>query len=201
MSSAGFLLAPVLLRCRCNQRGTSQLADSLDLHLMASCAATPTAKSRSWVCYCLISKHGRRTYVGATVSLERRLRQHNGEISGGARATSASACKPWQVAMVVDGFGTDKRSALSFEKRWKLATRRMMRASSRSGGSKASSPHAEKVATVAVPFVERRRARAAESVIKSSCWHERGLRLSLNWNTLLGGGDASPLQSTAAANA
>jgi len=52
----------------------------------------------------------------------RRLRQHNGEISGGARATSRQSRRPWKKAIVVRGFGTKTR-ALSFEKTWKLVSK------------------------------------------------------------------------------
>lgn len=60
-----------------------------------------------------------RTYVGATVNPDRRLRQHNGEICGGARATKGRC---WRRAYLVGGF-SDERAALRFEWRWKYLTR------------------------------------------------------------------------------
>ena len=64
------------------------------------------------------------TYVGATVDLERRLRQHNKEIKGGAHATGAKVLKGecWIRAAHVEGF-PDWRAALQFEWRWKQLTR------------------------------------------------------------------------------
>jgi len=56
-----------------------------------------------------------RTYVGATNNFKRRLRQHNGEIKGGARATFAK--RPWEPVVVVSGFDTQS-FALKFE--WAL---------------------------------------------------------------------------------
>ena len=51
------------------------------------------------------------TYVGATVDLERRLRQHNKEIKGGAHATGAKVAKgdTWIRAGHVDKSGTRGR--------------------------------------------------------------------------------------------
>lgn len=72
-----------------------------------------------WSCYMLASLDGRKTYVGATVDPARRLRQHNGEISGGARATKGRA---WRRVFLVSGF-EDERAALRFEWRWKFLTR------------------------------------------------------------------------------
>lgn len=46
---------------------------------------------------------GRRTYVGSTTDVKRRLRQHNGEIVGGARATRKSAGQ-WKVVAFLAGF-------------------------------------------------------------------------------------------------
>jgi structure-specific endonuclease subunit SLX1 len=66
------------------------------------------------------------TYVGATVDLNRRLRQHNKEIKGGAHATSAKVLKgeTWIRACHVEGF-PDWQAALQFEWRWKQLTRKL----------------------------------------------------------------------------
>jgi structure-specific endonuclease subunit SLX1 len=66
------------------------------------------------------------TYVGATVDLDRRLRQHNKEIKGGATATSIKVAKGniWIRAAHVQGF-PDWQAALQFEWRWKQLTRKM----------------------------------------------------------------------------
>ena len=66
------------------------------------------------------------TYVGATVDLERRLRQHNKEIKGGAHATGAKVEKgeTWIRVCHVEGF-PDWQAALQFEWRWKQLTRKI----------------------------------------------------------------------------
>ena len=66
------------------------------------------------------------TYVGATVDLERRLRQHNKEIKGGACATSKKVVKgeTWIRACHVSGF-PDWTAALQFEWRWKQLSRKL----------------------------------------------------------------------------
>ncbi|MEZ4400487.1 MAG: GIY-YIG nuclease family protein [Kofleriaceae bacterium] len=51
-----------------------------------------------WFVYVLVSPGGR-TYVGIATDVTRRLRQHNGELAGGARATRAN--RPWQVGRIV----------------------------------------------------------------------------------------------------
>ena len=60
----------------------------------------PESRSRFFV-YVLRATGSRRTYVGATVDPERRLRQHNGLISGGARATRSG--RPWRCVAVIGG--------------------------------------------------------------------------------------------------
>lgn len=66
------------------------------------------------------------TYVGATVDLNRRLRQHNKEIKGGAHATGSKVEKGenWVRACHVAGF-PDWSSALQFEWRWKQISRKL----------------------------------------------------------------------------
>jgi len=64
------------------------------------------------------------TYIGATVDLERRLRQHNKEIKGGAHATGIKVAsgKSWCRVCHVSGF-PDWKSTLQFEWRWKQISR------------------------------------------------------------------------------
>ena len=78
--------------------------------------------SSSYV-YLLLSSD-QSTYVGATVDLDRRLRQHNKEITGGAHATGAKVAKgeTWIRAAYVSGFPT-WQAALQFEWRWKHMSR------------------------------------------------------------------------------
>jgi predicted GIY-YIG superfamily endonuclease len=66
------------------------------------------------------------TYVGATVDLDHRLRQHNKEIKGGAVATGIRVAKgdTWIRAAHVSGF-PDWQAALQFEWRWKQLTRKL----------------------------------------------------------------------------
>jgi predicted GIY-YIG superfamily endonuclease len=72
----------------------------------------------NWFCYLISSsspKNLTRTYFGVTNNLLRRIRQHNGEIVGGAKCTSSRG--PWSYICVLSGFPTQK-SALQFE--WRI---------------------------------------------------------------------------------
>ena len=44
------------------------------------------------------------TYIGATVNLDKRIRQHNKEIKGGAKCTSRR--ENWYPICIIDGFAT-----------------------------------------------------------------------------------------------
>ena len=55
------------------------------------------------------------SYVGMTNNIFKRIRQHNGEIKGGARYTSKR--DQWYPVMIIDGF-PDMRSAMQCE--WRL---------------------------------------------------------------------------------
>lgn len=84
-----------------------------------------------WACYLLTtSVEPSQTYVGATTDVNRRLRQHNGEISGGAKRTTSLAkhrdsMKAWKRVCHVTGF-LEKTDCLSFEWYWKHYSRRML---------------------------------------------------------------------------
>ena len=80
--------------------------------------------SSSFFVYLLTSTNGN-TYVGATVDLERRLRQHNKELAGGAHATGVKVAQgeSWTRAAHVSGF-PDWQAALQFEWRWKHLSRK-----------------------------------------------------------------------------
>ena len=75
-----------------------------------------------WRCYLLETVSGSpKTYVGVTPDLDRRLKQHNGELAGGAKATHGHQ---WKRVCHVRGF-PDHRAALQFEWRWKQISRRL----------------------------------------------------------------------------
>jgi structure-specific endonuclease subunit SLX1 len=78
----------------------------------------------SFFVYLLITDSFSNTYVGATIDLDRRLRQHNKEIKGGARATSAKVTKgeTWERVCYISGF-PNWSATLQFEWRWKQINR------------------------------------------------------------------------------
>ena len=82
------------------------------------------SQEKHFFVYLLVSSSGS-TYVGATVDLNRRLRQHNKEIKGGAHATSAKVKKGevWERACHVSNF-PDWQAALQFEWKWKQVSRK-----------------------------------------------------------------------------
>ena len=71
-------------------------------------------------CYLLYTNDMSKTYVGATTDPDRRLRQHNKEISGGAKATGISVQQGliWERICYIKGI-PEWRSALQIEWRWK----------------------------------------------------------------------------------
>ena len=70
--------------------------------------------------YLLQSVDEKKTYVGATVDVKRRLRQHNGELKGGAKYTKGGM---WQLVCYVKNFPC-WIDALQFEWMWKHWTRK-----------------------------------------------------------------------------
>ncbi len=79
---------------------------------------TEQKQSKEWFVYCLATvDEPVNTYIGATVDVDRRLAQHNGERSGGARCTGRRP-DSWYRVCYVRGF-LDNHEALSFEWHWK----------------------------------------------------------------------------------
>ncbi len=67
----------------------------------------------SYLVYVLYStQNSNLTYCGSTNNFTRRLNQHNGKLSGGAKYTHKA--RPWDYFFRVEGFQT-KNQALSFE--------------------------------------------------------------------------------------
>ncbi|KAJ1689063.1 hypothetical protein LUZ63_013218 [Rhynchospora breviuscula] len=78
----------------------------------------------SWSVYLIVSSRLPRTYVGVTTNFTRRLKQHNGELKGGAKASSAG--RPWSLACIVRGF-ENRSEACEFESKWKNISRKSTR--------------------------------------------------------------------------
>lgn len=74
------------------------------------------------VCYILRSLSKKKGYIGYTVNFPRRLRQHNGEIVGGAKKTTIG--RPWIPVCIIRGFA-EASSALRFEYRLQHGGRRL----------------------------------------------------------------------------
>lgn len=68
--------------------------------------------------YLLYHKNKNRTYLGITNNLKRRWRQHNGEIKGGAKYTTAVlSYGKWEPVCICEM--PDKSTALSYERKIK----------------------------------------------------------------------------------
>lgn len=74
----------------------------------------------------LLESTNHNTYIGATVDLDHRLRQHNCEIKGGAVATTRKVKKGevWKRVCHIAGFPT-WNEALKFEWAWKFYSRKL----------------------------------------------------------------------------
>lgn len=68
----------------------------------------------TWHVYLILGNDGKRTYIGASNNPERRLKCHNGLLTGGAKATQK--CRPWKHICIISGLS--KIFALQLE--WRL---------------------------------------------------------------------------------
>lgn len=89
--------------------------------------STPILKSKqkSWCVYLILSTNDPiKTYVGVTNDFSRRLKQHNGELKGGAKASRAG--RPWVCTCIIRGFN-GQSEACQFESMWKTCSRKLPR--------------------------------------------------------------------------
>lgn len=68
-------------------------------------------------CYILKNPYNNRTYNGFTNNPQRRIRQHNQELVGGARYTKKHGDKSWEMYALIGGF-PDQINALQCE--WRI---------------------------------------------------------------------------------
>ncbi len=77
---------------------------------------------KPWWVYVIRSKTTNRTYVGVTTDKARRLRQHNGEIKGGARSTKGF--RPWEIIRIIGPINTQSEALKEERRVKKLRARR-----------------------------------------------------------------------------
>ncbi|XP_073146460.1 structure-specific endonuclease subunit slx1 [Henckelia pumila] len=85
----------------------------------------PKPLTLRWVVYLILSSESNpplKTYVGVTNDFSRRLKQHNGELKGGAKASRAG--RPWICACLIKGF-RNKSTACKVESKWKSFSRKV----------------------------------------------------------------------------
>lgn len=75
-----------------------------------------------YIVYLLFNNSNNCTYIGITNNPERRLRQHNKEIAGGAKYTTSKNCL-WKYYGFIPGL--EKNIALSLEKKIHIHSRKI----------------------------------------------------------------------------
>lgn len=79
---------------------------------------------KNYVVYVLINTSHNKTYVGITNKPERRIRQHNGELVGGAKYTTGNKSDGvWKFYGFIKNL--DKITALSLEKKIKIRSKKV----------------------------------------------------------------------------
>ncbi len=78
----------------------------------------------NYVVYVLVNTAHNKTYIGITNKPDRRIRQHNGELVGGAKYTTSNK---GEGSWVFYGFirNLDKHTALSLEKKIKIRSKKV----------------------------------------------------------------------------
>jgi predicted GIY-YIG superfamily endonuclease len=80
-------------------------------------------------CYILYNPDDSRTYNGYTTDTTRRLRQHNQELSGGAKATGRNKNRNWKYGAIITSKDPNFTKIMALQLEWniKYPTRRVPR--------------------------------------------------------------------------
>lgn len=104
---------------------TSPLQPVSNSQSPSSSSSKRSKLKRSWSVYLILSTNiPIKTYVGVTTNFSRRLRQHNGELKGGAKSSRVG--RPWVCACIIQGF-LGRSEACAFESQWKIFSRKLPR--------------------------------------------------------------------------
>ena len=80
--------------------------------------------TKKYVVYVLVNTSHNKTYIGITNKPERRIRQHNGELVGGAKYTTSNKAEgEWKFYGFIRNL--DKHTSLSLEKKIKIRSRKV----------------------------------------------------------------------------
>ena len=102
---------------------------STELNIQST-VPVPVAESHSkkrYFCYIITTPDGDQTYNGYTINLRRRLRQHNGELRGGAKATKRGRRGSWKYIAILTCPNWTAVRAMQHEWTIKYPTRRKPR--------------------------------------------------------------------------
>eukprot|EP01088_Endostelium_zonatum_P022619 TRINITY_DN990_c0_g1_i4.p1 TRINITY_DN990_c0_g1~~TRINITY_DN990_c0_g1_i4.p1 ORF type:complete len:267 (-),score=77.72 TRINITY_DN990_c0_g1_i4:433-1233(-) len=127
--------------------------------------------TKFYCCYLLTSlnpKYKNHTYIGFTVNPKRRIRQHNGEITKGAKKTKLK--RPWRMVLFISGFPTNT-VALQFEWTWQHPTQ----------SSRTKSSGLQNLKNIGSANLLRAKIRFLYELVHLSPWNH--LPLTINWLT------------------
>jgi predicted GIY-YIG superfamily endonuclease len=102
----------------------SETDNIIELNNLTNLNLNPKPNPNNYVVYVLTNTTHNKTYVGITNNTTRRIRQHNGELVGGAKYTTGNkGMGEWKFYGFIKNLG--KHLALSLEKKIKIRSRKV----------------------------------------------------------------------------